>query len=173
MKPSLPILRNPDASGRVERNNRTHQDRLIKALRRHKIGNIHTANRFLETVYIDEHNRRFAQLDHLSDLHRSLDGIDLNNILCFETKRQVHNDYTITLNAHYIQLERGAAPLPPPKRDVIVRQWLDGSWHLFWNDQELNYTLLDDKPKRPHPRPRPADDHPWRRRAIGKAARWR
>jgi hypothetical protein len=162
----------PQAKGRVERSNRTHQDRLIKALRRHHIGDLDTANRFLEKTYIAEHNQLFAHPDHLPDLHRRVDGIDLNNILCFETKRQVHNDYTITLNAQYIQLERGAAPLPPPKRDVIVRQWLDGSLHLFWNDQELNYTQLDEKPKRPHPRPRPAADHPWRRRALGKA-RWR
>lgn len=153
----------PQAKGRVERNNRTHQDRLIKALRQHHISTIPAANRFLEEVYIDDHNRRFAQLDHLADLHRPSAGMDLNNILCFQTTRQVHNDYTITLHANFIQLERGSAPLPPPKRDVVVRRWLDGSLHLFWHDQELHYTELDHKPIRPHPRPRPKDDHPWRR----------
>jgi len=161
----------PQAKGRVERSNRTHQDRLIKALRRHHISDLHAANRFLEKTYLAEHNRLFARTEHLSDIHRSVDGIDLNNILCFETKRQVHNDYTITLNAQYIQLERGRAPLPPPKREVIVRRWLDDSWHIFWNEHELDFTGLDEKPKRPHPRLRPADDHPWRRRPMG-AKRW-
>jgi len=165
----------PQAKGRVERSNRTHQDRLIKALRRHRIGAINAANRFLEKTYIDEHNGAFACADHLPDLHRPVDGIDLDNMLCFETTRQVHNDYTITLDARYIQLERGTAPLPPPKRDIIVRQWLDGSLHLFWNDQELNYTRLDGKPQRQRPlhRRRPADDHPWRRRPLGAARRRR
>jgi hypothetical protein len=165
----------PQAKGRVERSNRTHQDRLIKALRRHRIGSIAAANRFLEKTYIAEHNQAFARTDNLVDLHRPLDGIDLNNILCFETKRQVHNDYTITLEANYIQLERGIAPPPPPKRNVIVRRWLDESLHLFWNDQELKYTQLDAKltRRRPQQRPRPPHDHIWRRRPIGAARRQR
>jgi len=148
---------------------------LIKALRRHRIGTIAAANRFLEKTYIAEHNHAFARTDNLVDLHRAMEGIDLDNILCFETTRQVHNDYTITLDANYIQLERGLAPLPPPQREVIVRQWLDGSLHLFWNDQELNYTRLDAKPtrRRPRQKPRPADDHIWRRRPIGAARRRR
>jgi len=158
----------PQAKGRVERNNRTHQDRLVKALRRHNLGDLQAANRFLEKTYMAQHNHAFAQTEGLPDLHRSVDGIDLNNILCFETVRQVRNDYTITLEAQYIQLERGANPLPPPKREVIVRQWLDGSLHLFWNDQELQYKRLQQKPPRPHPQPRPADDHPWRHRRVGK-----
>lgn len=168
-----PIFANsPQAKGRVERSNRTHQDRLVKALRRRRIGTITAANRLLENIYLKKHNDQFAGADHLPDLHRSCQGIDLDNILCFETKRQVHNDYTITLNAQYIQLRCGCAPLPPPKSEVVVRQWLDGSLHLFYNDQELDYKALHEKPKRPHPRPRPADNHPWRRRALG-AARWR
>jgi hypothetical protein len=160
------FAKSPQAKGRVERSNRTHQDRLVKALRRHRIKTIAAANRFLEKSYLKKHNDRFAACDNLSDLHRSCEGIDLDNILCFETKRQVHNDYTITLNAQYIQLLRGSAPLPPPKCDVTIRQWLDGSLHLFYNDQELDYQQLNEKPKRPHPRPRPAEDHPWRRRAL-------
>ena len=160
----------PQAKGRVERSNRTHQDRLIKALRRHNISHIAAANRFLEQTYHAEHNRDFAQLDGLPDLHRSIDGIDLTNILCFETRRQVRNDYTITLDAQYLQLERGDAPLPPPKHEVTVRRWLDDSLHLFWNEHELKYKILSSKPipqTATTPR-RPAADHPWRRRPVGK-----
>jgi len=160
----------PQAKGRVERNNRTHQDRLVKALRRHNIGQMVAANRFLDHIYHAEHNRDFAHAAGLPDLHRSIEGIDLKNILCFETSRQVRNDYTITLDAQYLQLERGAAPLPPPKREVIVRRWLDDSLHLFWNEHELKYTALTSKPKSQAPAPpsRPAANHPWRRRAVGK-----
>ena len=160
----------PQAKGRVERSNRTHQDRLVKALRRHNIGQIAAANRFLEQTYHTEHNRDFAHADGLPDLHRSIDGIDLKNILCFETRRQVRNDYTITLDAQYLQLERSDAPLPPPKREVTVRRWLDDSLHLFWNEHELKYTALKSKPKpQAATTPsRPASDHPWRRRPVGK-----
>jgi hypothetical protein len=50
----------PQAKGRVERGNGTHQDRLIKKMRLKKIVSFEQANRYLETEYLPEHNRRFA-----------------------------------------------------------------------------------------------------------------
>jgi hypothetical protein len=160
--------RSPQAKGRVERSNRTHQDRLIKALRRHNISTIDDANRFLERSYLNDHNARFASRVRLHDVHRSAQGLDLNNIFCFETTRYVNNDYTITLNAQYIQLLQSPAPLPPPRHHVTLRRWLDGSLHIFWNDHELQFKHLTAKPK-PHPRvfpPAPAS-HPWRYKIMG------
>ena len=43
--------------GRIERNHGTHQDRLVKKLRRKGIADVATANTFLETEYWAEHNR--------------------------------------------------------------------------------------------------------------------
>ena len=51
----------PQAKGRVERNHGTHQDRLVKKLRRLGIADAPAANAFLETTYLPEHNARFAQ----------------------------------------------------------------------------------------------------------------
>ena len=162
----------PQAKGRVERSNRTHQDRLVKALRRNRICTIDSANRFLEQVYLDEHNGRFAHLDGLRDIHRSSDGLDLDNIFCFETTRRVYNDFTITLDASFIQLERSRAPLPPPSRSVTVRRWLDNSLHIFWNNEELSFTPITNKPKtRKHlVKLPPPPHHPWRHKnPIGRA----
>ena len=50
----------PQAKGRVERIHGVHQDRLIKKLRRKKIGSYEAANEYLEKEYLPEHNRRFA-----------------------------------------------------------------------------------------------------------------
>lgn len=50
----------PQAKGRVERNHGTHQDRLIKKLRR-KIGSYDAANQFLENQYLPAHDRRFMR----------------------------------------------------------------------------------------------------------------
>jgi hypothetical protein len=156
----------PQAKGRVERGNRTHQDRLIKALRRANISTIADANRFLERSYIDRHNQQFAlKADDLPDIHRPLpEGVDLRNVFCFQTTRSVYNDYTITLEAQFIQLERSAGSLlPSPGQHVTVRRWLDGSLHIFWNGHELTFSILDTKPKRrPAVHHRPAPDHPWR-----------
>lgn len=160
--------RSPQAKGRVERSNRTHQDRLVKALRRHSISTIDDANRYLEASYLQEHNARFARADHLQDIHRSAKGINLNNIFCFETTRCVNRDYTITLSAHFIQLLTSGAPLPPPYRYVTVRRWLDHSLHIFWNEHELDFKHITVRPK-PQPRtyPPPAPSHPWRSRKTG------
>lgn len=159
----------PQAKGRVERSNRTHQDRLIKALREQSISTIEEANRFLEEFYINHHNERFALKESFTDIHRSAAGIDLNNIFCFEEPRHVYNDWTITLDAHYIQLVASEAPLPPARSKVIVRRWLDGSLHIFWNEHELAYKLLHSKPKLNVPTlHRPSPDHPWRKKSFGK-----
>jgi hypothetical protein len=48
----------PQAKGRVERNHGTHQDRLIKKLRRKEIGTHAEVNAYLEREYLPEHNRR-------------------------------------------------------------------------------------------------------------------
>lgn len=160
--------RSPQAKGRVERSNRTHQDRLVKALRRHCISTIDEANRFLETSYLREHNTRFARQDHLPDIHRSVQGIELKNIFCFETTRSVNHDYTITLDGRYIQLLESPAPLPPPRRHVTLRRWLDHSLHIFWNDHEIAFEHLTAKPvPKPHIHPPAPPTHPWRSKIAG------
>lgn len=158
----------PQAKGRVERTNRTHQDRLIKATREPNISTLDEANRFLESEYIDAHNNHFAHTGGLTDIHRSASGIDLANIFCIEHIRHVYNDWTITFNAQYIQLLKSDAPLPPARSKVILHEWLDGSLHIFWNEHELAFKQLPRKPKRcPHPPRTPAPDHPWRSKFVG------
>jgi hypothetical protein len=158
----------PQAKGRVERSNRTHQDRLIKYLREQTVSSIDEANRLLDSFFTDDHNRRFAHTDGLTDIHRSAVGIDLNNVFCLQDTRQVHNDWTITLNTQFIQLLRSEAPLPPPRSNVIVRLWLDGSLHIFWNEHELNFSKISAKPRPPSPALRhPAAIHPWFSKSVG------
>jgi len=51
----------PQAKGRVERVHGTHQDRLVKKLRRRQISSHAPANVYLEREYLPEHNWRFAR----------------------------------------------------------------------------------------------------------------
>jgi hypothetical protein len=158
----------PQAKGRVERSNRTHQDRLIKYLREQNVSSIDDANHILESFFIDDHNRRFAHTEALTDLHRPAAGIDLNNVFCLQDTRQVHNDWTITLNTRFIQLLRSDAPVPPPRSNVILRHWLDGSLHIFWNEHELNFSVLPVQPRPKQPTPRPSTaTHPWHSKPAG------
>lgn len=158
------------AKGRVERGNRTLQDRLVKEMRLRDISDIDEANRFLRESFIEDHNRRFSYTEALADIHLELNGENLDNIFCYETQRQVRNDYTITLNGNYIQLEKSDVPLPLPKQYVIIRRYLDGSLHIFNEDQLLRFTELSSKPKRKIKIiKKAANDHPWRKMKFGKA----
>jgi transposase len=161
------------AKGRVERGNRTQQDRLIKAMRRKGISSIGAANRFLERSYLKDHNNHFAlPADGLPDVHRPLESsINLEQILCFQTHRYVNHDYTITLDATYIQILKGPYVLPRPEQHVIVRRYLDDSLHIFNGNQELRFEMLSGKPApRKPPRVIPSNTHPWRLKpAFGKS----
>jgi transposase len=167
----------PQAKGRVERGNRTHQDRLIKALRHKGIATTAEANRFLERFYIADHNARFSlPADGLPDVHRPLDRhIHLDDILCFQTTRYLRHDFTITLDATYVQILKGPYALPRPTQHLTVRRYLDGSLHIFNDHTELRFHVLAHKPPpRKISPPMPRADHPWRiAPLIGKAKRRR
>jgi len=169
----------PQAKGRVERMNRTLQDRLLKALRRRGISDIETANRFLQDEFLDEFNARFAHTHgedgiKLRDHHRQCANTseELDKIFSFRYERNVYNDFTITLGNRWIQLTSDKAPLPSPRTKVDVRRYLDGSLHIFWQGGELGYRILPEN-HRPKKRPRvysSKQDHPWHHRPpIGKA----
>jgi len=162
----------PQAKGRVERANRTQQDRLVKALRDRNISSIEDANRFLEESYTDAHNARFARLDGLEDIHRPVGTLDLNNIVCFESTRFVNHDMTFQFNAACYQiLPAPDRDLPLPRQHVLVRHWLDGSLHVFWREKELRIAPCQVRPPKTLPGGHPPDEnHPWKHKVpIGKA----
>jgi len=160
----LIFAKSPQAKGRVERSNRTLQDRLIKALRREGISNIAEANNFLQKKFIKGFNKRFAIEQKAANVHRSAKEYKLQEVFCFKTNRQVRNDYTINLSGGYIQLLKGASPLPRPKQDITVSKFFNGEIHIYFNGQELNFTELDSKPgKKGYRIIKPPKDHPFRK----------
>ena len=89
----------------------------------------------------------------------------------YETKRQVRNDYTITLSGEYIQLEKSDVLLPIARQFVVIRKYFDESLHIFNSEnQPIKFTLLNSKPKKKIKIIRKAPkDHPWRKIKFGKA----
>jgi transposase len=163
--------KSPQAKGRVERANRTLQDRLVKALRRNGISNIAEANKYLQKKFICEYNTRFSVNPAVGDAHRIAEGYDLKNIFCYKTTRQVRNDYTINLAGGYIQLLQGVSPLPRPKQDVTVIKRLDDTLHIYYNNHPLRFCSLSGKPEsKGHKTIKPVTNHPWRKmnRKISK-----
>jgi len=94
----------PQAKGRVERANRTFQDRLIKMMRLNNVSTIDDGNSFLPT-FIDDHNNRFAVAPSSSeDAHRSVAGFDIPGILCRHEERTLTKNRMFQIDDHFFTL---------------------------------------------------------------------
>lgn len=172
----------PQAKGRIERHHGTHQDRLVKKLRRKGIADVETANAFLDTAYWAEHNRRFAQAPAAADdFHLAVPrGVQLDKVFRLEEKRTVSNDWVVRYDNRLFQLERQSGR-PPARGTVVVSEAIDGQVEIRYRDRVMRWTELapgarTDAPSPPQsrvtlerrgtrrirPRP-PCADHPWRR----------
>jgi transposase len=100
----LILARSAQAKGRVERANRTLQDRLVKELRLKNISTIQEGNKLLEEFRI-QFNRMFAkQPNEQGNAHRALDGISLEHVLTIRKVRTLTKDFTIQLNNMFYQI---------------------------------------------------------------------
>lgn len=164
----------PQAKGRVERSNRTHQDRLVKIMRERGISTIDEANAFLDQEYLAEHNARFAKPAGLENIHRPATQFDLRNIFCFEEHRCVRQDMTIQYKNRALQILPTNVLCPVPKQYLTIRRWLDDSLHLFHHEHELKWQPApEDRPTRRRIPLGQAQtrDHPWYHKPVGKAKR--
>jgi transposase len=171
----------PQAKGRIERNHGTHQDRLVKKLRRRAVSDLATANAFLATEYWAEHNARFAQAPPSSDdFHRRAPSpTALDRVFRLEASRVVANDWVVRYRNRLFQLERHT-PLPPARGTVLVCEDDAGRIEIRYRDRPVRWTEILTRratlaPPRPLPPPasrgatpphtpwRPDADHPWRR----------
>jgi len=134
----------PQAKGRVERFNRTAQDRLVKELRLASASTLEEANRVLGERFLPWFNRRrTVEPANANDVHRPLHrSMDLGAILSVQHTRVVANDYTIRFANEIYQL------LPPARPGlrggkVVVEQRLDGSLQLRFKGKYLKYELFE------------------------------
>jgi hypothetical protein len=131
----------PQAKGRIERNHATHQDRLVKKLRRRGIADMDAANAFLEAEYWPDHNRRFAQAPRVeADFHTAVPrGVRLDAIFRLAEKRIVSNDWVVRYDNRALQLERQSGR-PPARGTVMVYEAIDGTLEIRYRDQVMRWT---------------------------------
>jgi hypothetical protein len=175
---TLIAAHSPQAKGRVERNHGTHQDRLVKKLRRAGIGELAAANAFLPG-YLAQHNARYAIAPQAAaDYHRPWPaGRAARDVFCLEHPRVVGQDYVIQYQHQALQLTPHARFRLSPKSRVLVRETADGTLRVLQVDarsreHELPWSPAPPRtPKSPPAPPAviaraptpPAADHPWRR----------
>ncbi|MGA2133146.1 MAG: hypothetical protein ABSH50_12695 [Bryobacteraceae bacterium] len=146
----------PQAKGRVERNHGTHQDRLVKKLRRKKIQSYEAANEYLEAEYLAEHNQRFARVAAAKqDYHRRRPSqTELDEAFRLETGRILGNDWVVRHGNRYFQVKRQSR-YAPTKSQVVVCEWENGKLEIRYGGRSLSHAEIAARPARPPPAPRP------------------
>ena len=132
----------PQAKGRVERNHGTHQDRLVKKLRRHGDRRLDGANAFLEAAYWADHNARFragAGVGRRLSRRRAARPSGLDTVFRLEEKRTVSNDWVVRYDNRCCSW-RGRAVLPPARSTVLVCEAIDGTIEIRYRDRVMRWT---------------------------------
>jgi transposase len=182
----------PQAKGRVERVHGTHQDRLVKKMRRKQIASQAEANAYLESEYLPEHNRRFGrEAARREDYHRRAPGpAELNKIFRLESERTISDDWVVRYENRFFQLEPQSRNYAPARGRVAVCEWPDGRVEIEYRGRPVPWREIAAPVRATVPEAKPAvdatkapmrgiakrkwvppPDHPWRQAAPSGAER--
>lgn len=179
----LILAYSPQAKGRVERVNRTLQDRLIKEMRLAGISSIAEANAFLPG-FIDMYNKKFARVPRSSvNAHKSLEPeYNLEQILCLQHKRSISKDLMVNWKRNCYQITTPHHRFRLGGKEVLVLEYETGSFELLYEKELLRFVNFKDQPKalesigsgpellKNWKKPRggkPSSDHPWKQWKAG------
>ena len=169
----------PQAKGRIERIHGTHQDRLVKKLRRKQIVSHEAANVYLERDYLAEHNRRFARVAaRPEDYHRRAPrAAALDRIFRLEKERVVSEDGVVRYANRYFQLGSQRRHDALAQSKVLVWEGRHGGIGIEYRGAALDWKEIA-APAKPQPiaervgarmavaiakrKHGPTSDHPWR-----------
>jgi hypothetical protein len=170
----------PQAKGRVERNHGTHQDRLVKKLRRKKIRDHEGANEYLKSEYLADHNRRFAHAATSPEdyHHQKPNRAALDEVFRLETERVIGNDWVVRYGNRFLQVNRQGNHQAPAKGKVAVCEWQDGRVEIRYRGQKVGWKEITERPQRaeveepnrvvvPYGGTPPTASHPWKQRYDG------
>jgi len=135
--------RTPQAKGRVERANKTLQDRLVKEMRLQKINTIEEANIYLPE-FMEQYNQRFSkaaknkQDAHKKVLHKSRE-IDL--ILSLHSKRKLSNNLELSYQKTTYQIHEKEHRLKQTK--VTVCDFFSNEIVILHEGKEIAYQVFN------------------------------
>ena len=133
------------AKGRVERANRTLQDRLVKELRLAGVSDMEAGNVFLPG-FMERYNARFAKVPRRpDDLHRPLNAEPgrLRDILCLRDERYVGQQLAFSYDRRRIILEENEITRGLPGQYVDSYEFADGRLEFRWKGVSLPYSAFD------------------------------
>ena len=181
----------PQAKGRVERANKTLQDRLLKEMRLQGISNIEEGNAFLAT-YMEKHNRKFAVLPACNkDAHRPVlhSEEELDLIFSKHHKRKLSKSLALQYNNTIYQVNIKGIGYAMRGATITICEAFDGTVTLLYKGKPLQYSTFKRGEKVPEPvsekginqaveqalivqskraNYKPKIDHPWRKSMTQK-----
>ena len=134
----------PQAKGRVERANRTLQDRLVKELRLAWVTGIEAGNALLPT-FIADYNSRFSRLPlNDKDLHRQLEVDEsLRDIFVWREERTVSQNLTLQFDKALFMLEPGDVASKLAGKRATVSLYPSGRIMISYEGLPLSYQIFD------------------------------
>jgi len=141
----LILAYSPEAKGRVERVNRTLQDRLVKELRLRGISNIEEANVILNE-YREEYNQILSKKpSEQINAHLSLEGICLEHVLYSREYRTLDKNYIVQLRNNFYQISNQEEKVHLYKKGKIeIRELLSGERVAFFSGRRVKMTRLNE-----------------------------
>lgn len=133
-----------EAKGRVERLNRTLQDRLISELRLRGIDTMEEANAFLLGEFLEYFNKLFSVLpvNPESAFKKLPAEININEIMCMVEERSIGCGLNISLdNQKYVVKWHPNTPIRGKR--VEVRTYRNGIKKFFIEDEEIQVEKLE------------------------------
>lgn len=140
------------AKGRVERANRTLQDRLVKELRLAGVSEMGAGNAFLRG-FTERFNDRFAIAPaRPENAHRRLAmPIErLRDILCHRERRYVDQQLTLSYDRKRLILERTGLTEGVAGQYVDIYDFADGQLEVRWKGLSLPYVMFDKEQRVSH-----------------------
>jgi len=120
------------AKGRIERQGRSFQDRLIAEMDLEGITDIEKANQWIESNFLPCFNRRFAKkAEKPGCVFRKISNTQRSRLVSFAYKAIVANDNTFRLGGLTIDIPPGENQRSYAKRRILARQHLDGVWTVW------------------------------------------
>lgn len=133
------------AKGRVERANRTLQDRLVKELRLAGVSNMEDGNAFLE-AFTERYNAKFAKAPRRTDnLHRSMniEPNALRDVFCFRDERKVGAQLALSYDRKRIILAENDMTRGLPGKYVDTFAFPDGRFEVRYQGISIPYSVFD------------------------------
>jgi hypothetical protein len=170
----LILANSPQAKGRVERANRTLQDRLAKELHLKNIKTIEEANEYA-AEYLEIYNKKFSKKPMSEyDAHQSLEGYDLFRILCRKEERSLNLSGIFQFNKVHYQIQ-GISELRRLNRKKVEIRLNEEKMRVFLANEEIQVLPLNQIMEQPRELNRkelinwqPKEikiTHPWKMRA--------